>query len=138
MNFSDTKKSKKRIHRIKSLEIPIYHTDIKIILSDDYEYSWDKAVPKGAEWAKIPEETREDLKIRVGFTWYSDHFGMLMIHPNYLTAGLIGHECLHLTSYVMSDISHHLEEGEEPYAYLLEYLIDQSHKAYKGFGFKIK
>lgn len=129
----------KRIHKVYEVPLPLYHGQIKIVASSDFEHSWNRVVPfKSAHWENLEPETQIDLPTHVGFAWHYNHFGMIMISPQFLTHGLIGHECFHLANAFMNDIGHKVEQGQEPHAYLLEYLIDESHKAYKGFGFNIK
>lgn len=131
--------SVKKIHKVREVPVSIYHGQVKIVASNDFERSWNKVVPfKSAWWENLEEETQQDLPTHVGFAWFYNHFGMIMIQPEFLTAGLIGHECFHLANAFMSDIGHTTDQGQEPPAYLLEYLIDETHKSYKEFGFKLK
>lgn len=64
----------------------------------------------------------------------------IIINPNfkvkelYLSPGVIAHECLHGSSFILEYVGIHASHvNDEPQAYLIEYLIEEAHKFYKPY-----
>lgn len=104
------------------VDIPIYRGKLIIIVSDDKE-----------EIKKKISDFEEDGDI-YGHACLTNWegwqgFALVINHKNKhrpLTFGVIAHEALHLTNFLMNERGVHLDyENDEPHAYLLDWIIEQ-------------
>lgn len=109
---------------IKTIQVPIWDTKIQIVLSNDTE-----KIEK-----KFPEIKWDYLYARSihgalnGFTCF---FIVLNLHNEYkkIRHGIIAHEALHITNYIMELCSVDGDlNNDEPLTYTLSWITDQVYK----------
>ncbi len=110
--------------KIKKIKVPLYRVNFWIVIAKDFDLA--------NKHYKIDLEA-PPLDHGQSATSYLDHgkhLVMVIVRENYRDdPGVIAHEASHLTDYVfeMRNILHDLS-NDEPYAYLLEWFMDEMWK----------
>ena len=107
----------------KRIKIPLYnHLSLVIIISDDvYNASYD--------YIGIDNPDKES-NARGVFISNGGNESILSINPNQKSisdlAGIVSHEALHATNYIMDFVGMKLSsDSEESYTYLLQYIVEE-------------
>ena len=98
----------------KKIKLPIYNQfTVTMFLTDDVIGYYNKVTKRDDKGECIGIQFAKGSNIFIGVELRA-------------TIGTIAHECFHATAYIMDVIGCELkEESEEPYAYLLGYLVDE-------------
>lgn len=104
----------------KKFKLPIYNQfDITILISDDLTQDVVNMTkePSDMTYNGVFFHKRNGTDIFIGFD------------KNHIRPGLVSHECLHATCYILDFVQLPLTEAsEEAYTYLLGYLVDEVYK----------
>jgi hypothetical protein len=113
----------------KSIEVPLYHQRIQIIVCDDAEKEIDqinKKYPSNIDKFEFS-----------GYAEGSGKYNLIVLNKKYLTdepfaISTIAHESLHVTSFIMKRVGMHPDvDNDEAQAYLLSWIVEQVYKEFK-------
>lgn len=108
----------------KKYKIPLYdHMTITIAITNDMQLGF----------KKITGQPREDPSVGLFFHSGGNDCWIILntadLYGHTLDAGMIAHEALHATNYILEYIGMELtEQSEESYTYLLQWIVNESHK----------
>lgn len=117
------------MYRRKNLSIPLYKAKLVLIDTNDIG-RMEKMFPGwDIEGYVFAHTIKGNIRGRDGF--HRCIFIILNTHTDLspITPGVIAHECLHAVGWIMDMKGcRHDIENDEPYAYLLEWMVNQVHK----------
>ena len=119
--------------KFKHIRIELYKRDITVFIGSHEEFKeWTKKCVFSEDWNTIITQILESDDNAEASYWYNDINGNGIIELHYHPKspeeiGIVAHECLHATIRVLSFIGIPCFENEanEPYTYLLEYILEQ-------------
>lgn len=119
--------------KFKHIRIELYKRDITVFIGPHEEFKeWIKKCVFPEDWNTIITQILESDDNAEASYWYNDVNGNGIIELHYHPKspeeiGIAAHECLHATMRVLSFIGIPCFENEanEPYTYLLEYILEQ-------------
>lgn len=119
--------------KYKSIRIELYKRDITVFIGSHEEFKeWIKTNDCHKTWSNIINEILESDDNAEASYWHDSTNGNGIIelhyHPkSHEEISIAAHECLHATMRILSFIGIPCFENEanEPYTYLLEYILEQ-------------
>lgn len=119
--------------KYKIIRIELYKRDITVFIGSHEEFKeWIKTNDCPKTWSNIINEILESDDNAEASYWHNSVNGNGIIelhyHPKFPEEiGVAAHECLHATMRILSFIGIPCFENEsnEPYTYLLEYILEQ-------------
>jgi hypothetical protein len=114
----------------KSVEVPLYHQRLQIIICDDAEKEIDEINKK------YPSTIS-----RFEFSGHAEGYGkynLIVLNKKYLqdesyVIGTIAHEAFHITSFIMKRVGMNPDvNNDEAQAYLLSWIVEQVYKQFKN------
>lgn len=119
---------------IKTIEIPLYHITIDIIIANS----------KSKIMTLFSFENEREITSKAGRTIYdntqtNEKLQIILNGKSILTHGIIAHEALHATFFILSSRGlKYSQKSEEAYTYLIQFIIDQIYKLIKTSNTQIK
>lgn len=107
----------------KKIKLPIYNQfTITIIISNNITQ----------EIVNITKQ-ESNINYRGVFAYKQNGLDLILgFDSDYITQGVIAHECFHATAYILDYVGINLAgESEEAYSYLLGYLVEEVNKLIK-------
>ena len=119
--------------KYKNIRIELYKRDITVFIGSHEEFKkWIKTNDCSETWSNIISQILESDDNAEASYWHDDIKGNGLIELHYHPkspeeVAVAAHECLHATMRILSFIGIPCFENEanEPYTYLLEYILEQ-------------
>ena len=119
--------------KYKNIRVELYKRDITVFIGSHEEFKkWIKTNDCSETWSNIISQILESDDNAEASCWHDDINGNGLIELHYHPkspeeVAIAAHECLHATMRILSFIGIPCFENEanEPYTYLLEYILEQ-------------